>query len=87
MGPVPHLAPWGKLEVAEGLCIGGGALRWRGSGFRGPHHYPLVKTPKMDGRFGGPNDVVAGHPEFGEEYIENTRPLSNTPTVGVSNHL
>jgi hypothetical protein len=30
LGPVPHLAPWGKLEVVEGLCIGGGALRWSG---------------------------------------------------------
>lgn len=73
MGPVPYLAPWGKMEVAEGLSIDGGALRWRGLGFRGPHHYLLVKTPKMDGHFGGPYNVVAGHSEFGEEDIENTQ--------------
>jgi hypothetical protein len=57
------------INVDETLCRGG-------LSFQGPNHCSPavdneVETSEMDDCFEGSNDVMIGHPELGEEDVEN----------------
>jgi hypothetical protein len=56
------------------------ALRWKGSGFRGPNHLAFtvegeVKAPKTDCGFKGSIGIAAVHPELREELVKNVQGL------------
>lgn len=65
-----------ELEASKASNDVSQTLPRGGLGFGAPNHFPLVtddevKTPETDGRSGGPNDVVDGHPDLGEEDVKN----------------
>lgn len=51
-------------------------LRWRGSGFWDPHHFPFVIDDEVEaletnGHFRVLNDIVVDHPKLGEGDVKN----------------
>jgi hypothetical protein len=57
----PVLLLWSEAEATEGLYDGVEVTRWKGPGFQGLEHLPFAVD----------DEVEAGHPELGEESVEN----------------